>query len=115
MKTEAEWRQVLTPEQFAEESDKSPGVLLASGFIAGGAIAGIIIAFLAGVLDRVDRALTAWATAHNPLYEGAYSDLLSLIPFAILCWFLYMVGREKFLNGKTAGGPHAGFEAGAGD
>lgn len=105
----------LTPEQFAEESDKSPGVLLASGFIAGGAIAGIIIAFLAGVLDRVDRALTAWATAHNPLYEGAYSDLLSLIPFAILCWFLYLVGREKLLNGKTAGGPHAGFEAGAGD
>src|SRR5229473_5353411 len=39
----------LTPEQLTAEGDKSPGVLLASGYIAGGAIAGIIIAFLAGV------------------------------------------------------------------
>ena len=35
-------------EQLAAEGDKSPGVLLASGYIAGGAIAGIVIAFLAG-------------------------------------------------------------------
>src|SRR5207248_5344873 len=32
--------------EFALESDKSPGVLLASGYIAGGAIAGIIIAII---------------------------------------------------------------------
>ncbi len=90
----------LTEEQFAEESDKSPGVLLASGYIAGGAIAGIIIAFLSGALDRVDAALTDWATAHNPFFEGANSDALSLIPFALLCAFLYFVGREKLLAPK---------------
>ena len=39
----------LTEEQLVAEGDKSPGVLMASGYIAGGAIAGIIIAFLAGV------------------------------------------------------------------
>ncbi len=38
----------LTAEQFAAESDKSPGVLLSSGYIAGGAIAGIIIAIRPG-------------------------------------------------------------------
>jgi uncharacterized oligopeptide transporter (OPT) family protein len=33
--------------QLVAEGDKSPGVLLASGYIAGGAIAGILIAFMA--------------------------------------------------------------------
>ena len=37
----------LTEDQLVAEGDKSPGVLLASGYIAGGAIAGILFAFLA--------------------------------------------------------------------
>jgi putative OPT family oligopeptide transporter len=88
----------MNEEQHIEESDKSPGVLLASGYIAGGAIAGIIIAFLAGVLDEFDAALFAWSTAHNPFFHGTYSDLLSLIPFAIIIGLLYYVGREKILK-----------------
>lgn len=90
----------MTEEQLAEESDKSPGVLLASGYIAGGAIAGILIAFLAGVLDRFDDALTKWSTANNPFFEGPNSDLLSTIPFIVLCTLLYLAGREKFLAPK---------------
>ena len=90
----------LTEAQLVEESDKSSGVLLASGYIAGGAIAGIIIAFLAGVMDRFDAALTMWSTAHNPFFEGHNSDALSLIPFAALCVFLYLVGRDKLLAPK---------------
>ena len=43
------------------ESDKSPGVLLASGYIAGGAIAGIIIAFVQGVTTKLDSSITTWA------------------------------------------------------
>ncbi|MDQ3283337.1 MAG: oligopeptide transporter, OPT family, partial [Acidobacteriota bacterium] len=39
----------LSEEQLVAEGDKSPGVLMASGYIAGGAIAGIIIAILAAV------------------------------------------------------------------
>ena len=92
----------MSAEQFAEESDKSPGVLLASGYIAGGAIAGILIAFLAGVLDRFDDALTKWSTAHNPFFEGPNSDLLSMSPFVVLCAMLYLAGREKFLTPKKA-------------
>jgi putative OPT family oligopeptide transporter len=87
----------MSAEQFAEESDKSPGVLLASGYIAGGAIAGIIIAFIQGALDNVDAAITKWSTANNPFYEGPHSDALTLIPFAVLCVVLYLVGREKLL------------------
>jgi len=36
----------MTEEEFVAETDKSPGVLMASGYIAGGALAGIIYAFL---------------------------------------------------------------------
>src|SRR5205085_8237164 len=39
----------LTEEQIVAETDKSNGVLLASGYIAGGAIAGILIAIFAVV------------------------------------------------------------------
>ena len=83
------------------ESDKSPGVLLASGYIAGGAIAGILIAFLAGAMDRLDASITRWAAENNPLFTGEHSDALSLIPFLILTWFLYAVAREKILTVKA--------------
>lgn len=82
----------LTPEEQAAESDKSPGVLLASGYIAGGAIAGIIIAFLAGALDRTDARLEAWADAHNPFFNGPWSNALSLLPFALIAGLLYRAG-----------------------
>jgi uncharacterized oligopeptide transporter (OPT) family protein len=61
----------LSEERLVEESDKSSGVLLASGYIAGGAIAGILIAFLAGALGGFDAALTEWSTAHNPFFSRA--------------------------------------------
>jgi len=84
----------LTQAQLSAESDKSPGVLLASGYIAGGAIAGIVIAFMAGVLTNQDAAVTRWAKASDPFYAGPHSDLLALIPFALLAGLLYWVGRR---------------------
>jgi putative OPT family oligopeptide transporter len=90
----------LSEEQLAAEADKSAGVLTASGYIAGGAIAGIIIAFTSGVMTEVDTALGKWAEAHNPFVGGAQANLLSLLPFAGLCLFLYLVGRDLLLSPK---------------
>lgn len=84
----------LDEAQLAAESDQSPGVLLASGYIAGGAIGGIIIALMAGVLGRLDFALTQWASSHNPFFAGPQSDWLALLPFAALTWWLCQVGRK---------------------
>src|SRR3989441_5174865 len=84
----------LSEEQLAAESDKSPGVLLSSGYIAGGAIAGIIIAIIQGGLSSVDATITQWTEGHNPFFAGANSDWLALLPFAALTAFLYLVGRE---------------------
>ena len=87
----------MNDETFTAECDKSPGVLLASGYIAGGAIAGIIIAFLAGVMSDFDKKVTELSEKHNMFYAGSNADLLSLIPFAFLCVILYLVAREKLL------------------
>jgi hypothetical protein len=72
-------------------------VLLSSGYIAGGAIAGIVIAFLAGVLSDTDTKLQKWAETSNPFFSGPYSDVLSLLPFAGIVAVLYLVAREKLL------------------
>jgi putative OPT family oligopeptide transporter len=90
----------MTEEQLVAEGDKSPGVLMASGYIAGGAIAGIIIAFLAGVLTDFDNSIARWAETGNPFFAGAASDLLALLPFALLTVLLFLVGREKLLGGR---------------
>jgi putative OPT family oligopeptide transporter len=92
----------LTEDQIAAEGDKSPGVLMASGYIAGGSIAGIVIAFMVGVLDKQDAALTEWATKSNPFFNGPNSDLLSCLPFAALCALLFLAARGIILGVKAA-------------
>ena len=92
----------LDETQLVAEGDKSPGVLMASGYIAGGAIAGIIIALVQGVFDRADQFFTGWAEKQNPFFQGPYADLLSLIPFAALVILLYLTGREILLAGDKA-------------
>ncbi|MDQ3199763.1 MAG: oligopeptide transporter, OPT family, partial [Verrucomicrobiota bacterium] len=92
----------LSTDELVAEGDKSPGVLLASGYIAGGALAGIVIAFMAGVprLVGIRRQVEEWSTAHNPFFAGANADLLALVPFAVLCVMLYLVGRDLLLAGQ---------------
>jgi putative OPT family oligopeptide transporter len=96
--------QSLSEEQLVAEGDKSPGVLLASGYIAGGALAGIVIAFMAGVpsLVHFSQQIEAWSTAHNPFFTGANADLLALLPFGALCILLYLVGREMLMVAPKA-------------
>jgi putative OPT family oligopeptide transporter len=84
----------MDDETFNAEADKSPGV----------AIAGIIIAFLAGVpgINKIDDHLQKWSVAHNPFFEGPLADALSLIPYVLLCGFLYFVAKEKLLAPKKS-------------
>jgi putative OPT family oligopeptide transporter len=97
----------LTEDQLVAETDKSPGVLMASGYIAGGALAAIVIAILQGVprqgLVDFNKHVEDWATEKNPLFGGGNADLLSMLPFLVLMLLLYLVGREVILRSKSAG------------
>jgi hypothetical protein len=87
----------LDEEQRQAAGDRSSGTLLASGYIAGGALAGIVIAITAGVMTDFDTALTTWAERVNPFFGGPMADWLSLIPYAAIAFLLYWIGREKLV------------------
>ena len=92
----------LSEEQLVAEGDKSSGVLMASGYIAGGALAGIIYAFLNGLpsLASFNGQVESWARSSNPFFNGDNANLLSMIPFIIICVLLYLAGRELILAGR---------------
>jgi putative OPT family oligopeptide transporter len=95
----------LTEAQMVAETDKSSGVLLASGYIAGGALAGVFHAFL-NLSENIGARLTAferWSRENNAFFEGPRADLLGLIPLLFLTVLLYLVGREKLLKTKRSG------------
>ncbi len=94
----------LTETEMTAEGDKSRGVLLGSGYIAGGALAGIVIAFMEGVpsLADVKRRIEDWQTLHNPFFNGPNADLLATVPFLVLCVLLYLVGRDILLRARPA-------------
>ena len=84
----------LTEDELVAEGDKSNGVLLSSGYIAGGTLAGVLFAFLViPWKERLDG-WQNWATEHNPVFDGPLSDLLAMIPFLALAVLLYLVGRD---------------------
>lgn len=85
----------LNEEEMQAAGDRSSGTLLASGYIAGGALAGIVIAITAGAMTDFDNTMTKWAEAMNPFFGDARGDVLSVIPYALICVLLYWVGREK--------------------
>jgi putative OPT family oligopeptide transporter len=90
----------LSEEELTAEGDKSQGVLLASGYIAGGALAGVIFAFLNIPLKEKLDSFEKWAAANNPFFEGPHADFYAMIPFTALAILLYFVGHEKILGPK---------------
>jgi hypothetical protein len=79
------------------ETETSPGVLLASGFIAGGTLCGLIIAFFAFLGDAFNNALNLGQHISKEFGEGATSGakLIALAAFVVLALVLWFVGVQK--------------------
>src|SRR5437763_10716160 len=90
----------LTEDELIAEGDKSNGVLLSSGYIAGGTLAGVIFAFLAIPWKEHLDGWEKWASAHNPFFDGPSADFLAMLPFLALSLLLYLVGRDVFFAPK---------------
>jgi hypothetical protein len=91
--------------QSAAEADMSPGVLMATGYIAGGAIAGVIVAFF-GFSDTLVRKLDLTAkrldgTTVLPKWWND-SNWPSLVAFGVLIFVLAMTGFGLFFRGAQA-------------
>ncbi len=88
------------------ESESSPGVLLSSGLIAGGALAGMTLAIIAGASEELSRKLNLAAALDKMGGTDTFGKLAEanapvLIAFGMLGLFLFLVGREKLLAKKA--------------
>ncbi len=89
------------------ETETSPGVLLSSGYIAGGTLCGLIIAFFAFLPDAFNNALDLsqylpkWYTGP----ESYYPHAVALGTFVLLAVILLLVGsRRTPVESATANG-----------
>lgn len=81
----------LRKSKSGDEGDSSPGVLLASGYIAGGSIMAVVLAFMAfneSLLKAIDLS--------GPFKVMAESDAVATAAFGILAVVLFIVGSERF-------------------
>jgi hypothetical protein len=88
----------------AAESEMSPGILLSSGYIAGGAIAGVLIACFEFLPDAFRKAIDMGALLNktdslSTRLGGPWTSLNwpPLIPFGLLVLILALVGRGWLL------------------
>lgn len=80
----------------AEEEELGKGNLFATGLVAGGAVAGVLIAFLAGsesganflAMVNMEEGLV------HAIQEGGYY-VLGVVFFLVMAWSLFKVGRQK--------------------
>lgn len=78
------------PDESELEAETGPGVLFSSGLIAGGAIAGILLALtqiIPGISDNLDLSKMMGSLGE--------SDLFSISVFLIAAFILFIVGKKK--------------------
>lgn len=89
------------------KSETSPGVLLASGYIAGGSLAGVVVAFLEFVptfKNAIDMEKTLEAL-------GSVNDIVAVGVFALLIIFAAIVGAGMLFKPPEENGGQLGDES----
>jgi hypothetical protein len=81
-----------------DEGDTSPGVLLSSGYIAGGSIAAVLVAFFAFHQPLLDALSLSKSGGLEQMFGKGWgeSDLAVTATFGVLVLILAAVGSERF-------------------
>lgn len=77
------------------ETETSPGVLLSSGYIAGGTLCGLLLAFFAFLPDSFNELLDIGRHFGEDFAESMTAKRIALATFAILCGVLLWIGIRK--------------------
>lgn len=92
-------------------TETSPGVLLSSGYIAGGSLAGVAVAFLEfvpWVKRKIDLSTSVESASSQVLFSEPFlfttGDVLALGLFAILIAFAILVGMGKVMKSSAQNG-----------
>jgi putative OPT family oligopeptide transporter len=95
------WRGVSASEA---ETETSPGVLLSSGYIAGGTLCGLLIGFLVMLLPPdYMKAINYGQFFGKDWDENTWAKIASVVGFVVLGLILLYVGSRKDVNGGSAG------------
>jgi putative OPT family oligopeptide transporter len=87
------WRGVSASEA---ETETSPGVLLSSGYIAGGTLCGLVIGFFAMLPKAFNEALNLGQELLGKEWvESDEAKVVALAAFAVLAAILFAVGTQK--------------------
>ncbi|ATB31259.1 OPT family oligopeptide transporter [Melittangium boletus] len=81
--------------EHVEESELGPGNLFSTGLVAGGALAGVVVAMLS-VNEGVNAAISKLSVEHalqSAVGESGY-HLIGVLAFALMCGVLYRVSRK---------------------
>jgi hypothetical protein len=78
------------------KTESSPGVLLASGYIAGGTLGGVVIAFLE-FAPRLKEKLDYAKDVKDTLLD---TNRVAFLIFSVLIVLLALVGAEKLLKSR---------------
>jgi hypothetical protein len=100
------------------ESETSPGVLLASGYIAGGTLCGLIVAFFTFLPDSFNETINLGLHLFGtPNEKGrmewkpddvGWAKVLSVVVFGLMALFLVYIGTRKPPAEVDVGNPEAG-------
>jgi uncharacterized oligopeptide transporter (OPT) family protein len=88
------WRGVSGSEA---ETETTPGVLLSSGYIAGGTLVGLILAFFVFLGDSFNEALNLGALISTEYGEGTAeaAKIVAVVMFIVLAVILGYIGTQK--------------------
>jgi uncharacterized oligopeptide transporter (OPT) family protein len=86
------------------ETETGPGVLLSSGYIAGGTLAGVLIAFIQLPFFEKVKKTVEFGTEREAFFKLPVNgfDCASLIVFAVLMVVLFLVGANKMLRSRPS-------------